>query len=315
MGSLVGHVAPGVAIFLLGFWHLLNNIRLHYLHPNSYTSSPWFPTSKFRYAELCFIMVGTSISIAMELFIGPSRHQPFDPDGTIPSYHLHNFEHSSISLTFFVYAVLAILLDRTPNHPARDINLIKGLTQLIGAIAFAQQLFLFHLHSTDHMSVEGQYHLLLQFIIAVSLATTLMGIRYPKSFLISFVRSISITFQGIWLIVLGYMLWTPGLVPKGCFLNFEEGHQVVRCSSQEALDRAKALVNIEFSLFLVGITIFAVSFYLGLGRMYGLKIVEYSTVQENDEGEESDSDVESQKRSNKLLQDSKSLIHMGKASN
>ncbi|XP_021891142.1 transmembrane protein 45A-like [Carica papaya] len=310
MGSLVGHVAPGFAFFLLGFWHLFNHMRLHYLHPNSYTSTPWFPTSKFRYAELFFIMVGTSISIAMELFIGPERHQPFDPDGTIPSYHLHNFEHSSISLTFFVYAVFAILLDKYPNYPAQNINLIKGLTQLIGAIAFAQQLLLFHLHSADHMGVEGQYHLLLQYVIAVSLATTLIGIRYPKSFLISFVRSVSITFQGIWLVVMGYMLWTPGLIPKGCFINLEEGHEVVRCSSQEGLHRAKSLVNIEFSWYLVGITIFAVSFYLGLGRVYGLKMVEYSTVQENDEGGESDGDhhdVESQKRSNKLLEDSKSF--------
>ncbi|KAJ6704688.1 PROTEINASE INHIBITOR I4 SERPIN (DUF716)-RELATED [Salix purpurea] len=118
----------------------------------------------------------------MELFIGPESHQPFDSDGTIPSNHLHNFEHSSISITFFVYAAFAVLLDRI--GPAAQ----YGLTQFLGALAFGQQLFLFHLHSADHMGVEGQYHFLLQIVIVVSLATTLMGIGLPESFMVSFVR-------------------------------------------------------------------------------------------------------------------------------
>ncbi|KAJ6307243.1 hypothetical protein OIU76_017104 [Salix suchowensis] len=173
MGTLVGHVAPGFAFLALGLWHLFSHIKLHAQQPSSYTSSPWFPASKSRYLELFLIMLGSSISVSMELFIGPERHQPFDSDGTIPSNHLHNFEHSSISMTFFVYAAFAILLDRF--GPKAQ----YGLTQFLGALAFGQQLFLFHLHSADHMGVEGQYHLLLQIIIVVSLATTLMGIGHP----------------------------------------------------------------------------------------------------------------------------------------
>ena len=75
MGTLVGHVAPGFGFFALGLWHLLNHLKLHALNPNYYTSMPWFPTSKKRYLELYLIMVGCSmsISISMELFIGPAR--------------------------------------------------------------------------------------------------------------------------------------------------------------------------------------------------------------------------------------------------
>ncbi|KDP44343.1 hypothetical protein JCGZ_19210 [Jatropha curcas] len=292
MGTLVGHVAPGFAFFFLGFWHLFNHVKLHSQQPNSYFSHPWFPTSKFRYIELFLIMVASSISVSMELFIGPERHQPFDPDGTIPSNHLHNFEHSSISMTFFVYAAFAIVLDKI--GPKAQ----YGLTQFLGSLAFGQQLFLFHLHSADHMGVEGQYHLLLQIAIVVSLATTLMGIGYPKSFIISFIRSASILFQGIWLIIMGYVLWTPSLVPKGCFIHLEEGHQVVRCSGEEALHRAKSLVNIQFSWLLIAVTIFIVSFYLGMVKFYGEKI-EYSTLTKEDdqllEDDSSSDDLESQK--------------------
>lgn len=297
MGTLVGHVAPGFAFFTLGLWHLFNNIKLFCLHPNTFTSSPWFPTSKLRYLELYLIMLSSSASIAMELFIGPKRHQPFDSDGTIPSNHLHNFEHSSISMSFLVYAVFAVVLDQ-----ARSISthVSHGLTILVASSAFAQQLFLFNLHSADHMGIEGQYHKLLQLIIFVSLLTSLIGIALPKSFLVSFVRSSSITFQGVWFVVMGYMLWTPRLIPNGCFLHEEEGHQVIKCSSDKALHRAKSLVNIEFSWFFVGITIFVMSLYLILSGLYG-EIAEYSILITKDKGEESgeeQQDIESLKKSN-----------------
>lgn len=308
MGTLVGHVAPGFGFLLIGLWHLYNHIKLHAINSKSYVAPPWFPAARFKYLELLLIMLGSLASIFMELFIGPDRHQPFDPDGTIPSNHLHNFEHSSISMTFLVYAAFAVVLDRV----AVAANSKYGLTQLLGAVAFAQQLLLFHLHSADHMGPEGQYHLLLQLVILVSLTTTMMGIGLPKSFLVSFVRSVSIFFQGVWLMVMGFMLWTPSLIPKGCFMNQEEGHQVVRCSSHEALHRAISLVNIQFSWYLIGITVFAMSLYLFLVRVYGEKTEYFSLrAEDEEEEEEDDDDVESQKKS--VVGNAKSFIHVGNA--
>ncbi|XP_022862686.1 transmembrane protein 45B-like [Olea europaea var. sylvestris] len=289
MGTLVGHVAPGVGFFFIGLWHLLNHIKLHAQNPKSYTSLPWFPTSKFKYFELYMIMVACTMSISMELFIGPDRHQPLDPDGTIPSNHLHNFEHSNISMTFFMYAFFSILLDKF-SPPAQ-----YGLTNFLAAVAFGQQLLLFHLHSADHMGVEGQYHWLLQIAIFISLVTTLLGIKYPKSFLNSFVRSLSILFQGVWLMVMGFMLWTPELMPKNCFMNLEVGHKVVRCHGEEALERAKSLVNIQFSWYVIGVTIFAVSLYLIIIKLYHGK-VDYQSIMRFEEQQEENDDVEAQKR-------------------
>ncbi|XP_020227856.1 transmembrane protein 45B [Cajanus cajan] len=298
MGTLVGHVAPGFGFLLIGLWHLFNHIKLHLLNPKGYKGPSWFPGAKFRYLELVLIMAGCTASVAMELFIGPERHQPLDPDWTIPSNHLHNFEHSSISITFFLYAACAIVLDRA------HVQAHYELTQLLGAVAFGQQLLLFHLHSADHMGPEGQYHLLLQILVLLSLSTTLISIGLPKSFLVNFVRSISIFFQGLWLIVMGFMLWTPSLIAKGCYMNDEDGHMVVRCSSHEALHRANSLVNIQFSWFIIAVTVFAVSLYLLLLKLYG-ENVEYFSL--GNEDEESFDDVESQ-NSDK----SKSFIHVGK---
>ncbi|CAL1386150.1 unnamed protein product [Linum trigynum] len=304
MGTLVGHVAPGLAFCLLGVWHLFNHTKLHSQNPTSYFAHPWFPTSKLKHVELYLIMAATSISVAMELFIGPERHQPLDPDGTIPSNHLHNFEHASISAAFFTYAALSIVLDWA--RPKAQF----GLTQLLGAVAFGQQLLMFRLHSSDHVGVEGQYHLLLQSAIAVSLVTTLMGIGLPRSFMVSFVRSTSVFFQGVWMVVMGYALWTPSLVAKGCFINEEEGHKVVRCSGEEALHRAKSLVNIQFSWLLIAVAAFVVGFYLVLHRLYG-RGIEYTSLMtmRGDQLMEDSEDVESQKNG-----PMKSFIQMGKIS-
>ncbi|XP_073147750.1 uncharacterized protein [Henckelia pumila] len=307
MGSFIGHVALGFGFFIIGLWHILNHIKLHGLNPNSYISSPWFPTSRIKYLELYLIMIGSSMSIAMELFIGPDRHQPFDPDGTIPSNHLHSFEHSNISLTFFTYAFLSIVLDKLA-PPAR-----YGLTNMLGAVAFGQQLLLFHLHSTDHMGVEGQYHWLLQIAIFVSLSTTLLGISYPQSFLNSFVRSASIMFQGVWLVVMGYMLWTPSLLPKGCFINLEESHDVVRCHDKESLERAKSLVNIQFSWYITVMTIFVVALYLFMIKLYHKKVdIEYSLTNYVAEEDENNDDVEAQKDGNHKIGESTSFLQIGK---
>ncbi|KAL6614127.1 hypothetical protein ACP70R_036397 [Stipagrostis hirtigluma subsp. patula] len=262
MGSLVGHVAPGAGFLIIGLWQLFNHIRLFLLRPSSYAAPVWFPVRGVRHLELILIIIGTATSILMELVIAPRKHQPFDADGTIPSNHLHNFEHASISLALLLFAAVTIHMDRV-GAPMRD-----AVAQLVAAAAFAQQLLIFHLHSADHMGVEGRFHWLLQAVVAVTLATTLLGVPCPRSFAVSLVRSASLAFQGVWLIVMGVMLWTPALTPKGCYLSFEAGHDVVRCRTDEALDRAKSLVNLQFSWYLTGTVAFVVLFYLQLAKLY-----------------------------------------------
>jgi hypothetical protein len=127
------------------------------------------------------------------------------------------------------------------------------------------------------MGIEGQYHYLLQILISICFATTLMGIGFPMSFLVCFVRSVCIIFQGLWLMCMGLMLYTPGYEPKGCFAKLEGDQYMVRCSDEKALHRAVSLVNLQFSWFLIGVPVFAVSFYLIMARFYGEK-VEYVSV-------------------------------------
>ncbi|KAH6759694.1 proteinase inhibitor I4 [Perilla frutescens var. frutescens] len=269
MGSLGGHIAPGLAFCIIGLWHLFNHTKLHTTNPKSYTSQPWFPISKFKHLELYFIIAASAASISMELFIMPLRHHPFAADGSLPSNHLHNLEHATISLTFLTYAALAVVLDKAA-PPART-----TLTHLLAVAALAQELLLFRLHSSDHAGLEGRYHWLLQLVVFASLATGVLSIHHSRSFLLSFARSLSVFAQGVWLVVVGCMLYTPRLIPNGCALAVEDGHYVILCGGGEAAERAKSLASILFSYYVVGVSVFGVLVYLFVGKLYSKDHVEY----------------------------------------
>ncbi|CAI9290241.1 unnamed protein product [Lactuca saligna] len=304
MGTLVGHVAPGSVFLFVGLWHLVNHIKLHVQNPKAFHFSPWVPTTRIRYLELYYIMVSCSLAIVMEIFVLPDHHHPFDTDGTIPSNHMQNMEHLFIFLMFIIYAGFAILLDKFQPKAQYE------LTQLLLGIAFGHQLLITHLHSTGNMGIQGQYHMLLQILILISFISTLMAIGYQKSFIVSFIRSISMFFQGLWLMVMGFMLWTKSLIPKGCFLNLEQGHHVVRCNGEEAVERAKSLVNIQFSWYLLLVTIFAISLYLAMTKIYD-KQVEYQSLVRYDE-EHADEDIETQSKTSKV-DESHSFLQMEKS--
>ncbi|KAJ7531788.1 hypothetical protein O6H91_14G058400 [Diphasiastrum complanatum] len=166
MGTLVGHVAPGVGFALIGLVHLLNTIRNYAQSPWDFESRSWFPTKakgKLKYWSYILLC---------------SDH--LSPDWSIPSEHLNNFEHSSISLFFLLYA--------------DDCSLL-----------------LFHLHSADHMGLEGQYHWLYSSL---------------SFFLVALIRSMALLFQGWWFIQMGLVLWIPAFTPKGCKMNNEDNHKV-----------------------------------------------------------------------------------------
>lgn len=193
--------------------------------------------------------------ILADLFIGPERHQPLADDWSIPPEHLNNFEHSSIALFFLIYASVALYTD------VRRLTIPPGTLHVIAALAFGQQLLLFHLHSADHVGAEGHYHWLLQLIVVVSLSTTLLEVPFPQKFLLASVRSMSVLFQGAWFLNMAFMLWIPPFVAKGCQMERRDDHDVFKCASQEATTRAKALANLQFTWYVAGIVLFTIVFY------------------------------------------------------
>lgn len=266
MGTFIGHALSGTGFLLIGLWHLFNTVTNYARSPSGFHTRPWFPAKfgggKLKYVELAAIIAGSCLSILAELFIGPKRHQPLADDWSIPSEHLNNFEHSSISLFFLIYASLALYSGLS------KLMVPPGALHVIAALAFSQELLLFHLHSADHMGAEGHYHWLLQLILVVILSAMLLEVAFPRSFLVATVRSASLVFQGAWIVHMGFMLWIPAFVPRGCQMERSGGHGVVNCANDEASMRAKALANLQFNWYLAAILVFTVILYARTVRIY-----------------------------------------------
>jgi hypothetical protein len=263
MGNFVGHILPGAGFLLLGLWHLYNTVWGYVGAPWDYKARTWYPLrgGKVRHAELYFIMVGSCLSIAAELFICPSAHQPWADDWSIPAYHLNNFEHSTISFFMLVYAALALVADVT------RVQVPPGWQHGVAAVALSQELLLFHFHSADHMGLEGHYHWLLQLPIAVAVLSLLLeiGVSLP---LVAVVRSVSILFQGTWFIQMGLVLYTPSLLPKDCVMVHLEFSDTVRCASADATHQAKALANLQFSWHLAALLILTGALFSLLSKLH-----------------------------------------------
>ncbi|CAB4320669.1 unnamed protein product [Prunus armeniaca] len=172
------------------------------------------------------------------------------------SFKLHNLEHATMFLHLVVFAGFTLCAELI--HPFQTLS---GVVGMLVASVFCQELFLLHFHSADHVGLEGHYHWLLQLIVFVSVMAALAATCCQTSLPAALVLSISVVFQGCWFMNMGFFLWVPRFVPKGCVVHYVEGTNdtmlgAVTCQSSEADFRARALANLQFSWILSGILIF-----------------------------------------------------------
>nr|XP_043621184.1 transmembrane protein 45A [Erigeron canadensis] len=252
MGTLAGHLVPGSALALLGLWHIINTIRAYHLKgPTQFKSSFWHPlvspVSKLAYMELMLIIFFSIFSIVMQVLDYPLFSFAFK---------LNNYEHATMFLHLAIYAGFTLYSELKQKS-----DILFEVSGILAASVFGQELFLLYYHSADHVGIEGHYHWLMQLIVIVSFLTALSVTMMPSSFPSSLVLSISVAFQGFWFINMGFMLWVPEFVPKGCTIRLGHGgdsdmHGAVMCGNHEAALRAKGLANLQFSWILAAILIF-----------------------------------------------------------
>ncbi|XP_072979775.1 uncharacterized protein [Typha angustifolia] len=239
MGTFLGHLVPGLAFTFIGLWHTLNTIKTYKLKgPSNFTSTTWFPfptpISYLKHLELYLLFSFSILAMAVQILDYPLLTMSFKPD---------NYEHATMFLHLAIYACVAIAVDLSPSP-----NSLASLVGALAATVFAQELFMLHFHSADHVGLEGHYHWLLQFIVAATFVATVAATGLPKSFIVAVVRSASVLLQGCWFIVMGFALWFPRLIPKGCYSAEGGGvHSAVACENEEASRRAMALSNLQFS--------------------------------------------------------------------
>ncbi|KAL8553304.1 hypothetical protein ACS0TY_001830 [Phlomoides rotata] len=264
MGTFFGHLVPGLALASLGLWHTINTIHLYFLKgSNKFILRFWYPLKspllrKLEYLELILVFSFSIFAILVQIL--DFQHFHF-------SFELDNIEHATMFLPLVIFTSFTFLSELTNLSP----NMI-GVSGILVASIFGQELFLLHYHSTDHVGLEGHYHWLMQLIVCVSLLASLCATASPSSFPAALILSISVAFQGCWFINMGFMLWVPDFFPRGCGTqamnpNSSSMHGAVVCGTHEADSRARALANLQFCWIFSSILVLTVSVCMCFGRL------------------------------------------------
>lgn len=264
MGTFVGHFFPGFTLALLGVWHIFNMARAYFLNgPNNFKLRFMYPLKipfiQFQNLDLILILSFSILAIVTQVLDFPIIRLEF---------RLDNFEHATMFLHLLVFSGFALFSELTQTSES-----LSGVLGVLASSVFGQELFLLHFHSTDHFGIEGQYHWLLQLIVLVSFLSALTVTLSPTCFPASLVLAVSVVFQGLWFVNMGFMLWVPELVPRGCALRpgqpMQHGEATVVCGSQDADLRARALANLQFSWILSSVLVFTGSLCLKLASSKG----------------------------------------------
>lgn len=259
MGTLVGHLIPGLALIFLGLWHMFNTIKdFHLQGPTKFVSKFWYPFKSpifiLKHSELLVIFFFSVFAIFVQFIDYPFFRF---------SLKLHNLEHATMFFHLAVYSAFTLFIEF--NRISQNLSVIS---KILALSVFSQELFLLHYHSTDHVGLEGHYHFLLQLIVSLSLITSLITASFPNNFSSAVLLSISVVFQGSWFVNMGFMLWAPKFLPWGCFAEVSDMLGAVICETHKAEMKAKALANMQFSWILGGIMIFTCFVCLVFARRY-----------------------------------------------
>ncbi|XP_004248750.1 uncharacterized protein [Solanum lycopersicum] len=253
MGTFLGHLVPGLALALLGFWHTISTIRANYHNGTTkFKSRFWYPFKAtpfptLQHIDLILVLSFSLFCIVIQFIDLPSLHL---------SLKLHNIEHATMFLHLTVFAGFTLLAEISNLH-----EILHGILGILAMSIFGQELFLLHYHSTDHVGLEGHYHWLLQLVVCIALISAVVVTCFPSCFPAALVLSISVIFQGVWFMNMGFSLWFPHFVPQGCVMQSSEGpenssvHGAIMCQTDEADTRARAMANLQFSWVIAAILI------------------------------------------------------------
>lgn len=262
MGTFLGHLVPGLALASLGLWHITNILRVYFLKGSGkFMLRFWYPLRcplrKLEHLELVLILLFSLFSILIQIVDFQHLHLFFKLD---------NVEHATMFFVLVIFTSFTLFTELS--HLSET---MLGISCVLLASIFGQELFLLHYHSTDHVGLEGHYHWLMQLIVCVSFLAALYATASPSSFPAALILSISVVFQGCWFINMGFMLWLPDFVAQGCATqpmspSNSMMHGSVVCETNEAESRARALANLQFCWILSSILVFVAGSCIAFGR-------------------------------------------------
>lgn len=263
------HLVAGLGLACLGLWHTFNTVRAYYSKGSAkFMSRTWYPFKsplrKLENLELILILSFAILSIFTQIL---------DLNLVHFSFKLQNLEHATMFLHLAIFAGFTLFAEFSNLS-----EILHCVSAVLASSVFAQELFLLHYHSSNHLGIEGHYHWLFELIVCISVLSAVVATVYPTNFPASLALSISIVLQGCWFMIMAFMLWVPTFVPQGCIPQPENPgsgsstrHGAVICGSPEADFRARALANLQLSWIISAVLFFVAGLCLTVARSTALR--------------------------------------------
>ena len=220
MGSLGGHVIPGVFFLLYGGWWILASIWLHvstiYNLKNRRMGDDNIKSKS--YIPFCCVprwpiepvlkIVFPAMGVCMEAFFVTEEngHVKAEVWQMYDEHHQFNglvkLHHMTMHCCFIISGIVDLL--------SLCIRYPKHTPQLFLALAFLVEFIVFYFHiDDDRKALDVLVHIFLIFSIACCLMFSLLRMWQATNVLINAGLAVGLTLQGTWLIEIGIVVYGP----------------------------------------------------------------------------------------------------------
>ena len=276
MGSLAGHVLPGVIFLIFGInWlilsiitHLKHNTRQQKLSKVKRESTSFFKykhdhgLSRKSYIPLPFCpripiepiikIILPSIGLVAEFFFDVvdghlvlTTYSAFSEDGTFGSQgKLH---HISMYSAFLLSGVIDLV--------SLCVKLPKHTTQLFLSLAFWVEGILFYFHTGGRTDFNVAVHFILTAVIFFCAVVAMLRMIQTSNLFINMSFSFGVLLQGTWFIQAGFALFPPSGKAWVQETNTVHGH--MEDADDESSHNATMFVSACFTWHIMGIALLA----------------------------------------------------------
>lgn len=276
MGTAAGHFLPGLLLLGIGFWHLICGARNYIRHPREYSARAWHPvgalSGRLSHLEIYLLVLILPLAVLFQLTVS-THFQPIE-DGMIPSNRVSSFQHATVLLMFWVWAVISLVADTTALLP-----LPTGATFLLAAVAFAMEVLVLgsevaqmYGKELQVTGLESKCYSLLAYVSMVCAASSLLLAWNPKAFLADLILSAAVLLQGAWSFQIGLSLYVDAFIPAGCarLAHLPSGVDAsTQCDLLDSVVRAMALMDLAFATHVVAVVLVTVTAYGLVARLQG----------------------------------------------
>uniref|UniRef100_A0A0B6ZZ84 Transmembrane protein 45B n=1 Tax=Arion vulgaris TaxID=1028688 RepID=A0A0B6ZZ84_9EUPU len=200
MGDLKGHLLPGSLFLLYGIWWCIGALRRYLMCRKAGTR--YISTATFPFPCSCG-KLGTWPIEGIAKIALPAFGMIAEIAFNLPHPNMGIVQHATMYFFFLLSGIVDLIM-------YLGVPLPPGTDYVSIALAFTVEGLLFANHLSERPVVDVQIHLLLVYVVFVTVFVVLLEARFQRSAMLTLARSYLLMLQGSWFWGVGIILYGHG---------------------------------------------------------------------------------------------------------